>query len=101
MGAKHRQISRRAAGRPVRRWLAHGLELRGAPRLPISIFTPGENAPGGRGGGLGLGLAIVKELVSLHNGTIAVCSEGLDKGSEFTLRFPLAQRGTATGSDGT
>lgn len=35
----------------------------------------------------GLGLAIVKQLVELHDGTITVKSE-LDKGSQFTLRFP-------------
>jgi two-component system CheB/CheR fusion protein len=65
-----------------------------APELQpqiFQLFTQGPGAPQGRAGGLGLGLALVKELVALHNGTVAVRSEGLDKGSEFTLRLPLVQ----------
>ena len=42
-------------------------------------------------GGVGLGVALVKEGVALHNGRVAVRSDGLDKGSEFTLRLPLVQ----------
>lgn len=41
-------------------------------------------------GGIGLGLAIVKGMVELHEGSITVSSEGLDQGSEFTVRLPLA-----------
>jgi signal transduction histidine kinase len=42
--------------------------------------------------GLGLGLSLVKEYVELHCGTVQVRSEGLGKGSEFTVRLPLTRR---------
>jgi len=43
-------------------------------------------------GGLGLGLAIVKNLVEIHGGSVSARSEGLGKGSEFTISLPRLQR---------
>lgn len=43
-------------------------------------------------GGLGLGLAIARQLVELHGGTIAVDSLGVDQGSTFTVKLPLASQ---------
>jgi signal transduction histidine kinase len=42
-------------------------------------------------GGLGVGLTLVKALVEMHRGTISAFSPGLNAGSEFAVRLPLAE----------
>ena len=59
------------------------------PKL-FQLFT---QAPEGRdlaGGGIGVGLAMVRQLVELHGGTVQARSAGVDKGSEFAFRLPVA-----------
>jgi CheY-like chemotaxis protein len=41
------------------------------------------------GGGLGIGLALARRIAELHGGTVEARSEGVDRGSEFTLSMPL------------
>ena len=57
------------------------------PRV-FDLFAQEPQALDRAQGGLGLGLAIVRSLVSLHGGTVSAHSEGLGKGSLFTLRLP-------------
>lgn len=40
-------------------------------------------------GGLGIGLAVARQLIELHGGTIVARSEGIGRGSEFTIALPL------------
>ena len=53
-------------------------------RQDVSVTT--------RNSGLGLGLAIVRQLVEMHGGSVRVKSEGVNKGSEFTVELPAQHR---------
>lgn len=39
--------------------------------------------------GLGIGLALVRSIVQMHGGSVSVASDGLGRGSEFTVLLPL------------
>jgi len=50
-------------------------------------------------GGLGIGLALVKQLVSMHEGSITVSSDGENMGSTFTVRLPLLLANESEGNE--
>lgn len=54
----------------------------------FDLFTQVET-PVSSHGGLGIGLSLVRNLVTLHGGSVQVRSDGLGKGSKFTVRLPL------------
>ena len=57
----------------------------------FDLFAQGDRTLARSDGGLGIGLTLVKRLVELHGGSVEARSEGRDKGTEFTVRFPAAQ----------
>jgi PAS domain S-box-containing protein len=56
----------------------------------FTMFSQVNSAIDRAEGGLGIGLALVKGLVALHGGQVFASSEGLGRGSEFTVRLPRA-----------
>ncbi len=58
------------------------------PRI-FDRFTQQDSSASREHGGLGLGLAIVRHLVELHGGTVAAQSEGVGRGTTFTLTMPV------------
>jgi signal transduction histidine kinase len=56
----------------------------------FEMFRRGERASGRDQGGLGIGLALAQRLAEMHGGEVSGASDGPGKGSEFTVRVPLA-----------
>jgi signal transduction histidine kinase len=63
-----------------------------ADELPyvFEVFTQGDHSLDRARGGLGMGLAVAKGLIDLHGGEVQARSEGVGKGSEFTILLPVA-----------
>ena len=65
-----------------------GIDLEQFPDI-FDLFTQADRSLDRSQGGLGIGLSLVQRLVDMHRGTVEVRSEGLGRGSEFTVRLPL------------
>ncbi|MGE4244066.1 ATP-binding protein [Ramlibacter sp.] len=61
----------------------------------FEMFYQGGNDSGRASGGLGIGLSLVQRLAELHGGSVEAASDGLGRGSVFTVRFPLAAEAQA------
>lgn len=57
----------------------------------FDIFTQIANSSDGTQHGLGIGLSLVKTLVQLHGGTVEANSDGLGRGTVFTIRLPVGE----------
>jgi CheY-like chemotaxis protein/two-component sensor histidine kinase len=59
----------------------------------FEMFSQVETALARSRGGLGIGLSLTQRLVEMHGGSVKASSEGLGRGSEFSVRLPLAGPG--------
>ena len=57
----------------------------------FQMFSQVDDSPERGSPGLGIGLTLVRTLVELHDGTVIAESEGVGKGSAFTVRLPATQ----------
>jgi PAS domain S-box-containing protein len=67
----------------------HGIAPEDLPRL-FAMFMRSERSRQSSQGGLGIGLALTRRLAEMHGGAVEARSDGVDRGSEFTVRLPLA-----------
>src|SRR5262249_56099230 len=67
-----------------------GIEREFLPHL-FERFRQADSTSQRRHGGLGLGLAIVKNLVALHGGQVTAESDGIGRGTRFTVTLPRAE----------
>ena len=70
----------------------HGIDPAALPHI-FKQFSQGSIEQSKANIGLGLGLSIVKILVSKHGGVVHAESEGIGKGSSFTVTLPLTEAG--------
>ena len=67
-----------------------GIDPEFLPRV-FERFSQADTSATRRHGGLGIGLALVRHLTELHGGRVHAYSEGVGKGSTFTVELPLPQ----------
>lgn len=67
----------------------NGIAAHQLPRVFDMFYQGGDGLDRGHGG-LGIGLSLVQRLAQLHGGRVEAHSGGLNQGSEFIVRLPLA-----------
>jgi signal transduction histidine kinase len=67
------------------------------PRIFELFVQGGQRSLDRAEGGLGLGLTLARSLVGLHGGTINAASDGLGKGTTFTIRLPAPSPAVVAG----
>ena len=67
-----------------------GLATEQVPRL-FEMFSQIDSARNRAGGGLGIGLSLALRLARMHGGAVSARSDGLGKGSTFSVRLPLLE----------
>jgi PAS domain S-box-containing protein len=88
-GGRIEVAAAREGGEVVLRVRDNGMGIEPAllPHI-FEMFVQGARGSDRAQGGLGLGLALVQTLTALHGGSVSARSEGIGRGSEFTLRLP-------------
>lgn len=66
-----------------------GINADTLPRV-FDLFEGGESSRG-----LGIGLTVAKRIIELHNGSIDVRSDGIDRGTEVVIVLPAESASTA------
>jgi PAS domain S-box-containing protein len=66
-----------------------GIEPEVLPKV-FDLFTQVQEGHDRSQGGLGIGLTVVRSLVEMQGGEVSARSEGRGKGSEFTIKLPVA-----------
>ena len=72
-----------------------GIAAEVLPRI-FDMFVQAPQASDRATGGLGIGLTLVRKIVELHGGTVTAASAGIERGTEVTIRLPLAGASAAT-----
>jgi signal transduction histidine kinase/ActR/RegA family two-component response regulator len=62
----------------------------------FDMFTQLDSSLEKSQGGLGIGLTLVKRLLEMHGGSVEVLSDGVNAGSEFVVRMPVALQVVST-----
>jgi PAS domain S-box-containing protein len=65
-----------------------GISADALPRL-FDMFYRVDRSLEQHESGLGIGLTLVRQLVELHGGSVEAASEGIGRGSTFTVRLPV------------